>query len=385
LTVPQDGGWPSVSYDGRSLSGLLPSVLEALGVPGCDAPLGLEPTSRACVFLVDGLGLAQLLDHAEHAPYLSGLVADADPGRAALSAGFPATTATSMGSLGTGLPPGSHGLLGYELAIPGSDRVLNALRWDLDAVDPLAWQPRRTVFERAADAGVATTRIGPAFFERSGLTVAAMRGGTFLPAESEGERIAAAVDALRTGDRAFVYAYYGDLDATGHRTGVGSRAWRLQLELVDRMVAQLAERLPRGATLLVTADHGMVDVPADKRFDLALDHGLADGVRVLAGEARARYVHTRDGATDDVLAAWRERLGDVMWVLSREEAVAAGWFGPQVPERSLARIGDVVAAARAPVAVVDSARERPELLRLVGLHGSLTESELTVPLLEVRA
>jgi hypothetical protein len=346
---------------------------------GRAAALGLAPVEKACVLLVDGLGWQLLRAHRDHAPYLASLL---DSGRP-LSAGFPATTATSLGSLGTGLPPGAHGLLGYEVAVPGEQRVLNALRWDT-AVDPVAWQPTPTLFERIGASGVTATQIGPHAFQGSGLTTAALRGGRFVGAESAGERVAAAHAALREPGPALVYVYYGELDATGHRNGCGSPAWRLQLEHVDRLVAQLAAGLPAGSALWVTGDHGMVDVPPQRRVDLADEPGLSDGVRLLAGEARARYVHTVPGAQTDVLAAWRERLGESMWVVSRAEAVDAGWFGPSVAAATLDRIGDIVAAAHAPVAVVDSRRERPELISLIGLHGSLTDAEQLVPLLEVR-
>ncbi|MDP9398702.1 MAG: alkaline phosphatase family protein [Actinomycetota bacterium] len=374
---------PTPRYGERSLADLLPSVLAALsGRDGRANPLHLAPVERACVLLVDGLG-AQLLErYAELAPNLAALAAGPRPPEP-LMAGFPSTTATSMGSFGTGLPPGAHGLLGYEVAVPGSDEVLNELAWN-ERIDPRAWQPRSTVFERAAAEGIAVARIGPSFFDGSGLTEAALRGGRFVAAETEGERMAAAAAALLEGRRSLVYVYYGDLDATGHRCGVDSEAWRLQLEIVDRMVAQLAARLPAGAALWVTADHGMVDVPLDARVDLAAEPELAAGVRLLTGEPRARYVHARAGAEADVLAAWRERLGDRMDIWSRNEAVAGGWFGRCVEEHLRARIGDVVAVAREPVAVVDSAREAPELLRLVGLHGSVTDSEMLVPLLELR-
>ena len=373
---------PPPRYGERSLADLLPSVLAALvGGPDQANLLRLAPVTRACVLLVDGLGAQLLEQHASLAPHLAAMSAAShqDP----LTAGFPSTTATSMGSFGAGLPPGAHGLLGYEVAVPGGDGVLNELAWD-DRVDPRAWQPRSTVFERASAQGMSVSRVGPGFFDGSGLTEAALRGGRFIAAETEGERIAAAAAALLQGRRSLVYVYYGDLDATGHRCGVDSEAWRMQLEIVDRMVAQLIARLPAGAGLWVTADHGMVDVPLDARVDLVTEPELREGVRLLVGEPRARYVHTRPGAQADVLATWQERLGDRMDVWSRDEAVAGGWFGTRVDEHLLPRIGDVVAVAREPVAVVDSKREAPELLRLVGLHGSVTDAEMLVPLLELR-
>lgn len=385
-------------YGDRSLSELLPAVVGAVlagsgrsapapaasGAPVPGGALALAPTSRACLLLVDGLGWSLLRRHPDAAPFLTSLLAS-EPARAGpITVGFPATTATSMGSLGTGSAPGVHGLVGFEVALPGQDRVMNLLRWD-DGVDPRAWQPGPTWFERAAAAGVAVTRVGPAGFDGSGLTEAALRGGAFAAADTVGERVAVTLEALRRDAAALVYCYYGDLDTTGHRRGVASPAWRLQLAHVDRMAEQLADGLPPGTALWVTADHGMVDVAPTNRVDVAREPQLAAGVRALAGEPRARHVHTVPGAAGDVLGAWQERLGTRMTVLSRADAVAAGWFGPTVSERVLPRIGDVVAAAREHVAVLDSRRMPPDQLALVGLHGSLTPEELLVPLLELRS
>lgn len=329
------------------------------------------------MLLVDGLGWQLLRIGADAAPYLS---AHAAP--TILDVGFPSTTATSLGSLGTGLAVGAHGLLGYELVAPDGLGVLNLLRWD-DRPDPLAFQPAPTVFERVAAARVPVTRVLPARFATSGLTRAALRGGAFVPADTHGERVAAVVAALASVPSALVYAYDGGLDATGHRHGCGSPAWRHELAHVDRMVEQLAANLPAGSTLVVTGDHGMVDVPAAARVDVGADAELADGVRLVVGEPRARYLHTLPGADDDVLACWRERLGARASVYARDEAIAAGLFGPvRGPHR--ARIGDVVVVARDDLAVVDSRTMPPELLALVGMHGARSDAERLVPLLVVR-
>jgi hypothetical protein len=195
--------------------------------------------------------------------------------------------------------------------------------------------------------------------------------------------VARAAESLNLTGCSLTYVYYGELDATGHRSGCGSEAWALQLGHVDLLVRQVAERLPSGSTLYVTADHGMVDVPGHVRLDFDAEPELRSGVRLLGGEARARHVYAEPGAAGDVLAAWREILGAGFWVHPRDEAVAAGWFGPDVPERLLPRIGDVVAAARGDGAVV-ATRTEPRESGMVGMHGSMTRREQLVPLLQIR-
>jgi hypothetical protein len=360
-----------------ALADVLPAAAAALGVPVRPVPFELPPAARVCVLLVDGLGERLLAVRGGHAPYLRDLLGS---GRV-LSTSFPSTTATSMGSFGTGLAPGEHGLVGYQVRDPASGVLLNELMWD-PAVDPRAWQPEPTVFERLVAAQVAVTRIGPGFFDGSGLTEAALRGGRFVAARSLEERVDAAHAALRADARALVYVYWGDLDKVGHTDGCESWSWGEELGSVDLAVRRLAAGMPPDTLLLVTADHGMVDVPPDARADLATDPELAAGVSVMGGEPRAPMLYCEPGAAGDVLATWRERLTGSVQVLSRDEAIAAGWFGPVSP-RVLPRIGDVVGAALEPVSVHDSRTQRPELLKLVGMHGALTPEETRVPLLTV--
>ncbi|MEO3939147.1 alkaline phosphatase family protein [Dermatophilaceae bacterium Soc4.6] len=369
------------AYGGASLGAVLPAVADSLGVrpyAGCD-PFALAPARRAVVVLVDGLGLELLLRRGGHAPFLRSHL----PRAARLDCGFPSTTATSMGSFGTGLPPGAHGLVGYEVMMPGQDRLLNELSWE-DGPDPFAWQPARTVFEQVQSHGVEVTRVGPGFFDGSGLTNAALRGGRFTAARGLSDRVDAAVAAVRASPRTLVYLYWGELDKVGHVHGCESRQWGDELETVDAGLRDLALRVPDDTAVYVTADHGMVDVPHDLRIDLAHDAELHRGIRHVGGEPRSPQLHCEAGATPDVLATWRERLATHAWVLSRDEAVEAGWFGA-VREEVLPRIGDVVALMRDNFAVVHSARMRPEVLALLGLHGSVSADERAVPLVRVPA
>jgi hypothetical protein len=380
---------PLPRYGEASLADLLPSLLAALDVPGFANPLGVEPLRRACLLVVDGLGWEGLLANRRLAPVLAGAAERGGP----ITTGFPATTVSSLASIGTGLPPGRHGLVGYTIALPGMERAFNCLRWspyglggskDLrDRVVPERLQPEPTGFEVAVADGVEVTLVGAGEYAASGFTRAALRGGGYWRTHSLGDQAAGALRGLGKGRRSLVYLYHPDLDRTGHVRGVEAAAWRLELSHVDRLVGHIAERLGGDAALFVTGDHGMVDLRPEERVDLADRPELAAGVRLLSGEARARHVHTVGGAATDVLAAWRGLLGHAMWVVPGEEAIAAGWFGPKVTDEVRARIGDVVAAAHGPIGVVQREVDPTQAI-LTGHHGSMTSAEQLVPFLELR-
>ena len=375
MTTPPEV--PIPRYGTAALADLVPSLLAGHGVPDCADVLRLAGPDRVCLLLVDGLGDLLLREHAAaHAPFLAGLLSTSWT----LTAGFPSTTATSLSSIGTGLVPGQHGLLGYRVAVPGTDQVLNELRWSKD-IDPLAWQPKRTAFERAEQAGVRVHQVGPSAFRGSGFTEAGLRGARYEPAESAGAVVARAVEVLARPGPVLVYAYYSELDLTGHLYGSRSAAWQHELGQVDRLVEQLADSLPAGSTLLVTGDHGMVDVAPADRLDVETDAELSAGVRLLAGESRARMVYAQPGAEADVLDTWQARLGDRAWVRSREQVIDEGWYGT-VDAGLVDRIGDVIAAAFGPLAMTATRSERMEA-GLLGMHGSLTAEEQLVPLLRV--
>lgn len=364
------------SYGESSLAELSASLLASVTGDATANVLGLPEASRVCLLLVDGLGLEQLRGHQAAAPFLAELAFNSRP----LTAGFPSTTVTSLGTLGTGLTPGVHGMLGYQVAIPGENRLLNGLRWPND-VDPVAWQPQPTIYQKAAAAGVDAVHIAPGAFAGSGLTKAALRGADYRAANYLGTVAALTGDALGASEQVLVTAYHGDLDAVGHQYGVSSPAWVNQLAHVDKLAEQVAANLPYGAVLYVTADHGMVNVGPDDRVDVdAEGSSLRDGVAMLGGEPRVRHVYARPGAADEVLATWREALGERAWVMSREEAVKDGLFGAPVSDAMAARIGDVVAACVGTWAIVASKAE-PRESALVGMHGSLTSAEQLIPLL----
>ncbi|RAU94617.1 alkaline phosphatase family protein [Mycobacterium colombiense] len=369
-----------------SLRDVLPAAATLLGVPGAShlpdelavaESVDADRIDRVLVVLVDGLGWDLLPRLAASAPLLASVLAGGTGRLTRLDCTFPSTTPTSLVSLGTGAQPGEHGILGFTLRVPGTDRVLNHVRWRDDPA-PATWQPVPTWFERLQAAGVSAGAVLPAMFVGSGLTEAAYRGAELHPAGPADDYARLVADVLRAGP-GLVYGYTAELDTAAHVFGIGSQQWHAAGANVDALLTRLLEALPPNAAMLVTADHGGINVPQRARIDLDSDPRLTEGIEVVAGEPRVRYLHTVPGAAGDVRAAWGELLDGSATVYSREQAVATGMFGTVTPQH-LERLGDVVVVCSGDAAVLASAHEPPETSRLIGFHGGATAAEMAIPL-----
>ncbi|WP_125610941.1 alkaline phosphatase family protein [Specibacter cremeus] len=375
------------AYGTGSIAEVLTSSAAALGAPGFTNTLALPAARRVCVVLVDGLGKAMLKKRAAHAPFLRGVMNDDDGAGhpRMLQAAFPTTTVTSLTSLGTGVVPGQHGMVGYDVVDPAQDKVVNLLgQWD-PGVDPLAWQPFPTVFERL-DGQVATATVSLPKFATSPMTAAALRGSEFIGAGTVHARTEAAAGSLAAHERMLMYFYWSELDKAGHGYGIDSDRWDYELEELDASLKRLAASVPPDTLILLTADHGMVDVPESARIDYSAEPELVAGVRHTAGEPRMVHLYLEPDATTAhraaLVAAWRRRYGTRAWIVTREEAVRAGYFG-DVRDAVAGRIGDVLVMAREPIAFYDTRRTGTDPMKVVGQHGSITKAEREVPLLRI--
>jgi len=182
---------------------------------------------------------------------------------------------------------------------------------------------------------------------------------------------------LAAGER-FVYAYYDGVDKVAHEYGLGEH-YDAELAAVDTLVAVMIDTMPGDAVLLVTADHGQVDV-GDAM--LALDADVLKLVRLQSGEARFRWLHARPGAAGDLLQAAEAAHGADAWVTTLEQMRDEHWFGPQLPRFVVERLGDVALVASRAVGFDDPADTGP--FALVCRHGSMTADEVLVPLLAAR-
>lgn len=356
-------------YLGANVRGLIPALLGPR--PWCDGlpswmPEPVRTAEQAVLLVLDGLGWEQLCEHRCLLPTLSDMTGGP------ITTVAPTTTATALSSIATGLTPGEHGLVGYRMMLGGE--VINVLRWSVDSEDRRRSSPPADVQPFPAFLGQSVPVVNPAELENSAFSEAHLRGGR--PA---GWRAASSIcvevgEQLRAGER-FVYAYYGGIDKIAHERGF-NEFYEAELRTADRLVADIVEQLPPGAVLLVTADHGQVEV-GDRIVKPSA--GLLDHVAVQSGEGRFRWLHARRGAADALRSAAEQEVGHQAWVVTREQVLDEQWFGPVVAPPVAARLGDVALVPHEPISFFDAADTGP--FELVCRHGSLTPAEVYVPLL----
>lgn len=352
-----------------SLRDVSRALFASLGAPVIsDIPI-TKSRGIEILFLVDGLGAHSLEKFKEFAPNINSMTSVGS-----LVSEFPSTTATSLTSVGTGLQPAEHGMLGYTVRIPYSDnRLLNALKWD-SRVDPVIWQSRETLFEIGAKAGISSFNISSERYAGTGFTEAALRGATFLGANTCERMLVQLQNAMKT-QPAFIYLYMNDIDAAGHEFGVGSQEWIDALVLIDDFVGALKENIPTHARLTLTADHGMLNTGET----VMIDGKLAVDLTLIGGEPRARHLYVTQGREQYVQSNWHEVLGPKAQVLLKEEALVLKIFGENPTPATVDRMGDLIVIPHDELVLIEPARKHLEGA-MIGHHGGMTDIERAIPL-----
>jgi predicted AlkP superfamily pyrophosphatase or phosphodiesterase len=369
---------PALAPAPARLADVMPSCLAALS--GQKNQLDLPPVDHAVVVLIDGLGISALSARTGHARFLNSFSL-----KTWARTAFPSTTAANLPTLTTGQLPGVHGLVGYTALDPHNDRIVNQLTgWDKQ-MTPDVWQRARTVFENASYMGIDTVAIGSRRYAHSGFTQAVLRGARYRGTNTAGETVDNALKLMRGHGKSLIYLYFPELDMAAHAKGLDSDCWLRELEKIDAEMGRLADGLGRRTGAIVTADHGMVDVPPSKHVYVNESPSLLKGVRHIGGEPRCLQLYLEKAIdAEEVAMQWRESEGSRSWVLTRTEAVSAGLFG-EVDPVVLPRIGNVLIFARAQIAYYDTSRASKASLCMVGQHGSATDAETRVPLIRLGA
>lgn len=397
-------------YGGRSLANVPATVAALLGcetigtLPPLETPYWRDQfgqVEHVVLVLLDALGYLQLQE-------MLALEPEGAFGRLAsnglllpMTSICPSTTATALVTLGTGVSPATHGMLGYELWLREYGVLVEMLgvkpiyaQGTTQLLDwgfvPETFVPTPGVGTMLSAQGVRTSAHVAQQFVASALTRACYRGfervighaGLRSLWDNVGEDLRQAA-----GRRSFHYVYWGGIDKAIHSYGADTDDWRAAYGDVSAIFgAWLYGWLQGGAlpnTLVaICADHGFVSTPSEAAF---ASEGSAFNDLMLvpcSGESRLTYLHTLDGVSSATQAALEGALGQDYVVVEAQRALAAGLFGPgPVYSETPMRLGHYIALARGQHYI--DRLNRAAWMR--GRHGGLAPQEMLVPWLAARA
>ncbi|MBG01351.1 MAG: hypothetical protein CL470_03690 [Acidimicrobiaceae bacterium] len=355
-------------YSGACVSNIVPALLQHKEIGQGWIPNEILDANQVVLLVLDGLGYKQFQRYKHLLPSLSQFHENE------ISTVFPTTTSTALTSITTGSTPGEHGVVGYKIRV--GTQTLNILRWTTESgpahldVEPEQFQPI-IPFN-----GTNPTVVSPAAFVDGGFTSAHLRFSKYAGYWMSSSIATEIGDALRNEDP-FVYAYYDGLDKIGHIKGFGPH-YEAELRHIDHIVESVVNELPSGTALVVTADHGMVQI-GDNLTEISPT--VLEMTTGISGEARFVWLHSKEKETESIHDKATEAHGEIAWVFTREDILGQGWFGREVSDVALARLGQVALVVHAPTALVPDKNSGPNL---VARHGSVTDEERLVPLLTLK-
>ena len=351
-------------------------VVERIQTSGCVMDLSdtnwipkvISEATQVVLFVVDGLGSLQLEQYLTYLPNLSKLVGTT------VTSVAPTTTATALMSIASALTPIDHGVVGYRMRL-GKQQVFNSLQW---RCRDNATNRRATPSKVARNnpfLGLDVSVISKFSYAGTGFTRAYLGEAPAKDFRFLSTMVAKVKDSLASG-APFVYCYYEGVDSVAHEYGLSNYYFE-ELRFLDFLIGELLNTLPYGASLVLTADHGQVEV---LDAPIVLNDELEEITLLKSGEGRFRWLHVDKKNVEKALDIAHEQYDDIAWVVERDEALESGLFGPNWNSRgqNAARFGNLALIAKADVAFFDAHDSGP--MELVCRHGSLTDNELIVPL-----
>ena len=370
-----------------NLASMLPSVPNSFGrlseaylsaflaLDGKPNPLSLPTKQSYLVILVDGLGVANIKSAGGHAGFLNQKLSTSK----SLFSGFPTTTATSLASFATGKQSGEHAFIGYRVFDRELSKPINLLN-DLGIeFPPRKYQDLQTISEQAAKAGKNVITVGPREYEGSGFTQATMPGSNYLAAKSLQERFDTARSEIAK-PGTLVYLYIPELDQLAHRFGCQSLNWLNTIEDLDSVLSAFIKSLPKSSGAILTADHGVIDVPQTSHIYLEQYESMKD-LAMIGGDPRVGFLYFDSGI--DLVAkreALQADLTSIVDVVTVQDLVEAGWYQP-LSESAKKVAPDLILLPKGNRVVYHREFARVKSMSMIGQHGGMSKAEWEVPLL----
>ena len=374
-------------YQSNSIANLMQSLAESRGGDvGLYPPLAgldrqtLKAARNVVLFVIDGLGADYLSQHPHSCLY--------QHLHAKITTVAPPTTAAAVSTFLTGLAPQQHALTGWFTYLRELGSVVTVLPYVLRAGGPSLGESNRH----------ATALLNlPSFFDRLAVDSYSVMPDWMLSSEFNRMVTGRATPVAyrgyqhcfdevarlcRLASKTYIYAYWAGFDALAHEHGVASQTVATHFHKLDQAFEKLLAELEGSDTaLLVCADHGFIDSPAEHRLNLADHPLLKECLQVpLCGEPRLAYCYVRHNKRQPFEAYVQQNLSHAAELFASQALVEKNLFGLGDPHPELsARIGDYTLVMKDNY-VITGRLPGDAPLQMVGYHGGLSHAEIYVPL-----
>ncbi len=312
---------------------------------------------------------------------------------------FPSTTATALFTVYMGMQPVEHEIIGYTQYIRELGTVCNMLSMSPignhrnDLIEA-GWMPeslkqKRSFARRINDEGVLSYIYLPNMIKKSGMSKVTAAETTLRPYYSTSHMFTSiSKDVKASRGKSVHIGYISSIDTMSHKVGSRTEETAMDLEQIFYGVKMLKESLAStNSTVLISADHGHVNVGTNNLFDISKDSILYDTLRApVVGDARAAFLRIRCGKMDEALNHLKEMYGGSYEILSTLDMLKSGYFGDsRVNDNRSDRFGDLVMVPKGNTGIIDSNLTflDPSMSHenMVGMHGGLLREEMIVPLI----
>jgi hypothetical protein len=180
----------------------------------------------------------------------------------------------------------------------------------------------------------------------------------------------------------YTHLYLPEIDTLCHKLGVSHPQIPVLIEQIDRELGRLGETLGRRARVVMTADHGLIDVPVNQQTLLLAGDPLLELLRVPpTGDARMPIFHVQPGAGDEFAQRFRARFDECMVLLPTSDAEQMHLFGSgEMSPIARQRFGDFIAIPFRPAALAYHPPDKPLGHLYLAVHAGMSSEEMRVPL-----
>jgi predicted AlkP superfamily pyrophosphatase or phosphodiesterase len=360
----------------------------------------VERIKKVVLIVIDGFGFNQFQKYQQDNQFLANLTnkGEVHP----LTSVFPSQTTNALTTLNTGLTPQEHGLFEYYIYLKEAG-IVNALRFERigtkksklieQGFDPHLMYSGGNIQRRLQKEGIKTYTHMNASNASLACTKLVFEGSTIMSTYKNSDAIVKLRKNIEQNrDSAYFFVHLETLDTISHEYGPESQEYNAELQAITFLLQkELVEKLnPQAAQetlLLLTADHGGVQVAPEETIYLSLNSESITNAKIGAhrkkimptGSPRDIFLHVKEQKLLETKEALIKSIGKKAQVLETQEALQAGLFGVGKPNSDfLTRTGNLLVMPYGRETLWFEHRSGRKI-PLRGQHGGLNAEEMWVP------